>query len=417
MAEQKRQHRAFVIARLVLVVLFIGLWGLLFVAGYPMPYGFLFALMAEAATLAAFLFTLKRVRAAGTLDRLHQLLLFCELGFHSAIFYFLGGVSWLGGIAYLYALLYGAVFLTWRQAALFSVAVGLAFVTVVTLDGSGVLPHQWYLPQGADRYRDPEFLLTTSVSFVGVISTISFWMVFIGNEMRRERDVALRANDELVKTQRELRLLNEELEHKVAERTRVLAFRAEHDQLTGLLNRGSVTRRAQETLALARRSQQPLSVIVADGDNFKTCNDRGGHVYGDRVLRTLADVLIESCRETDLVGRLGGDEFLIVLPNTAAAGALRYCRRLSRLLQRKQSVWPEERLPLPTLSLGVAVFPEHGPEMAELISVADKAMYDAKAEGGARWKVGASGATFTLDRRRADGHPEPAAPLAGPAGD
>ncbi len=416
MTEKKRQHTAFVRARLLLVLLFVGLWGLLFLAGYGMPYGFLFVLVAEAAALTAFLYGLQVVRTPHTLDRMHQGLLFCELTAHSAIFYFLGGVSWLGGIAYFYAVLYGGVFLTWRRAVLFSVAVSLAFVTTMTLDSSGVLPHQWYLPQGADRYQDTEFLVTTSIGFVGVISTITFWMVFIGNELRHERDVALRANEELVKTQEELRLLNQELEQKVIERTRVLAFRAEHDQLTGLLNRGSVTRRAQESLALARRSEQPLTVIIADGDNFKTCNDRGGHVYGDEVLRTLADTLKESCRETDLVGRLGGDEFLIVLPNTAVTGALRYCRRLLRLLRKKQGAWRDERLPLPALSLGVAVFPRHGPEMEELIRVADKAMYDAKAEGGARWKVGACGATFSAERHR-DGHPEPVALLAGPVTD
>lgn len=411
MTEKKRQHTAFVKARLWLVALFIGCWAFLYLAGNAMPYGFLVVLAAEAVALAGLLGGLRRVRSAHTLDRMHQALLACELVAHSAMFYFLGGVSWLGGIAYFYAVLYGVVFLTWRQAVLFAAAVSGAFLITVTLDSSGFLPHQWYLPQGADRYQDPEFLAATSVGFVGVISTITFWMIFIGNEMRHERDVALRANEELVKTQQELQLLNQELETKVAERTRVLAFRAEHDQLTGLLNRGSVTRRAQESLALAQRSQQPLTVIVADGDNFKTCNDKGGHVYGDQVLRILADTLKESCRETDIVGRLGGDEFLIVLPNTAAVGALRYCRRLLRLLQQKQRDCEDESLPVPALSLGVAVFPPHGVEMEELIRVADKAMYDAKAEGGARWKVGTCGATFGAERRQPSRRPEPA-PLA-----
>lgn len=411
MTEKKRQHTAFVRARLWLVALFIGFWASLYLVGYAMPYGFLVVLAAEAAALASLLAGLRNVRTVHSLDRMHQALLACELVAHSAIFYFLGGVSWLGGVAYFYALLYGVVFLTWRQAALFAAAVCAAFLVTVTLDSSGFLPHQWYLPQGADRYQDPEFLAATSVSFVGVIATITLWMVFIGSELRHERDVALRTNEELVKTQQELQLLNQELETKVAERTRVLAFRAEHDQLTGLLNRGSVTRRAQDSLALAQRSQQPLTVIVADGDNFKTCNDKGGHVYGDQVLRILADTLKESCRETDVVGRLGGDEFLIVLPNTAAVGALRYCRRLLRLLQQKQRDCEDESLPVPALSLGVAVFPQHGVEMEELIRVADKAMYDAKAEGGARWKVGTCGATFGAQQRLPSRRPAPA-PLA-----
>lgn len=416
MTEKKRQHRAFVSARLLLVLMFIGLWPVMAVAGLRLPTGYLIALIVEAGALVLYGRLVPRVGAARTLDRMHYLLLTAEIGFHSAMVYFLGGASWVGPIAYIYAVLYAGAFLTRWQTVVFTAAVATAAASLTILDATGVIPHQVFLPQGPDRYQDPKFVATSAIMFTGVLATIAFWVAWLGNEVRRERDVALRANEELVKTQRALSLLNEELEQKVAERTHVLAFRAEHDQLTGLLNRGSVTRRAQESLALARRSQQPLAVIVADGDNFKSCNDRGGHVYGDEVLRILADTLKESCRETDLVGRLGGDEFLIVLPNTAVMGALRYCRRLLRLLRQKQGIRQDESLPLPALSLGLAVFPQHGPEMEELIRVADKAMYDAKAEGGARWKVGACGATFTVERHR-DGHPEPVAPLAGPVTD
>ena len=394
LAEKRRQHQAFVSARLVLVLLFIGLWIGLLPPGYPMPYGFLAVLLAEAAVLLIFRRLVRGARSPQALERVHHVLLFCELGFHTAIVYFLGGVSWLGAMAYLYAVIYAAVFLTWRQAALFTAAVCASFLAIVSLDGAGVLPHQWYLPQGPDRYQDPDFLVTTSVAFVGVIATVTFWMVFIGGEMRRQRDVALRANVELLRVQEQMRQLNDELEKKVAERTRVLAFRAEHDQLTGLLNRGSMTRRSHEMLSLARRGERTLALIIADGDNFKLCNDTGGHGFGDHVLRTLADSLKDTCRESDLAARIGGDEFMVLLPDTGWRGALRFCRRLVKVVETRRREWAVHELRLATVSLGIAVFPEHGSDLEDLIRVADRAMYDAKAAGGASYRLGSGEATF-----------------------
>ncbi len=217
--------------------------------------------------------------------------------------------------------------------------------------------------------------------FVGVLGTIAFWMAWLGNEVRRERDEALRANGELVAVQAELTALNEELERKVEERTEALLRRADTDQLTGLLNRGAMTRRFRELLALAQRGGRPLAVILADGDDFKACNDRGGHPYGDRILQFLARALSERSREADHVGRMGGDEFLMVLPDTDAAGAVRVCRRVARQIERKKErAW--EGLPVPTLSFGVAVYPQCGGSVDELIRSADQAMYRAKGEGG-----------------------------------
>ena len=209
MAEKRRQHRAFVNARLVLVLLFISLWLVLTPVGYSIPYGFVFVLAGEAAALLIYRQLLKGVQDAHTLDRMHYVLLVAELGFHTAIVYFLGGVSWLGPVAYIYALMYATVFLSGRQAAAFTALVAAAFMALVSLEGAGVIPHQWYLPQGPDRYSDPEFLVTTTVAFVGVAATVTFWMVFLGNEVRRERDEALRANAKLVKAQEEMRLLND----------------------------------------------------------------------------------------------------------------------------------------------------------------------------------------------------------------
>lgn len=368
--------------------MFVALWVALLPLGYPMPFGFLVALLAEIFTLVVFLRSVKRARRPETLETLHISLVLCELGFHTAMVYYLGGVSWLGPIAYLYALLYAVVFFTRWQAAVFTGMVIASFILVVSLDGAGILPHQWYLPQGTGRFQDPDFLVPTTIGFVGVMSTVAFWMVFIGNEMRRETNAALRANAELLKAQDELRALNEKLERKVEERTRVLAYRAEHDQLTDLLNRGAIQHKCLDLLALARRGGRPLTTIVADADNFKICNDVGGHDYGDQVLKALATGLAASCRETDLIGRMGGDEFLIILPDTGEHGAVRFCKRALKHLEAIRKGWAGSGPPIPSVSMGIGVFPDHGSDLDDLVRVADRAMYDAKAEGGGRCRVG-----------------------------
>ena len=138
---------------------------------------------------------------------------------------------------------------------------------------------------------------------------------------------------------------------------------------------------------------------MADGDNFKVCNDNGGHAYGDEVLRVLADSLRQCSRESDVVGRQGGDEFLIVLPDTGEKGALKFCKRLLKQVEARAASWHLEGPAMPTLSLGVSVFPEHSSDVDELILIADRAMYDAKAAGGNRVAVGSSGASFITAHR------------------
>jgi diguanylate cyclase (GGDEF)-like protein len=188
--------------------------------------------------------------------------------------------------------------------------------------------------------------------------------------------------------QGQLRALNEELERKVEERTEALLKRAETDQLTGLLNRGAITRRFRELLALAQRGGRPLAVVLADGDNFKACNDVGGHPHGDRILQFLAQGLAEKSRETDYIGRMGGDEFLLLLPDTSAPGAVNLCRRVAEYIEKEKDR-AGEGLPVPTLSFGIAVFPDCGNDADDLIRTADQAMYEAKREGGNRWRFSA----------------------------
>jgi diguanylate cyclase (GGDEF)-like protein len=162
------------------------------------------------------------------------------------------------------------------------------------------------------------------------------------------------------------------------------------DELTQLANR----RRFTETLSLevrrAERFKDPLTLVLADLDDFKQINDRHGHQVGDEVLRRFADVLRANVRDFDLPVRFGGEEFAILLPETGLAGGEQLARRLAAALARLRLPETGSDRPPVTASFGVASFPEaHG--VAELLSAADQALYQAKFEGKNRVAVAFSG--------------------------
>ena len=127
---------------------------------------------------------------------------------------------------------------------------------------------------------------------------------------------------------------------------------------------------------------------MADADGFKRCNDVGGHLHGDEVLRLMAHALRGACRATDLVGRLGGDEFLVVLFDANGEGVRRLVEAAHESLSRMRALAKDPNLPLPYLSFGAAFLPEHGSTMEELVRVADHAMYRVKQRGGRSWEIG-----------------------------
>lgn len=166
-------------------------------------------------------------------------------------------------------------------------------------------------------------------------------------------------------------------------RTRHLA---RHDGLTGLLNRREVIAGCQDECERARRHGLPLSVLSFDLDNFKRINDQHGHAAGDQVLREVAQLCRRSLRRGDLAGRLGGEEFLLVLPHTDPAAALRLAERLRGQVQAE--VQAAGGMPV-TASLGVATLGE-GQGADELLLAADQALYRAKHGGRNRAEVAAT---------------------------
>lgn len=165
------------------------------------------------------------------------------------------------------------------------------------------------------------------------------------------------------------------------EAERKLEQLAQTDFLTGLANRRHFLLLAEQELARAQRYGGPLSVFMIDVDHFKAVNDTHGHQLGDLVLQTLGKVCRDVLRDIDIVGRLGGEEFGVVLPHTDYADALEAAERLRRAVADAKV--PQERgLPLRiTISIGVASLVDATVNIDTLLSQADQALYQAKDAG------------------------------------
>jgi diguanylate cyclase (GGDEF)-like protein len=176
-----------------------------------------------------------------------------------------------------------------------------------------------------------------------------------------------------------LRIL--QLEDKLVEAREGMRFKATHDPLTSLLNRGVIMDLISKELVRAQREKSSITVLLGDLDHFKQVNDTYGHPIGDEVLRETARRLLASVRSYDLVGRYGGEEFLMVLNSCGAINAFARAEQIREAISKLPVQTARGALPV-TMSLGVLPTGELGPRSLEdILAEVDVALYAAKMAG------------------------------------
>jgi diguanylate cyclase (GGDEF)-like protein len=245
----------------------------------------------------------------------------------------------------------------------------LSFVAVGALYYLGALPHT---------------PLTAHALQISSLVEVAVLTLALVDRLRALREEKERATED---AQRHLASLNEQLEQVVAERTQTLMDSNQRllelvnqDSLTGLLNHRTVMETMQRAFSAATRYGQAMGVIMIDLDHFKRVNDQYGHLAGDQVLTGVARVLKSGVRASDLCGRFGGEEFLLVLPQASEQAAHELAERLREAIARLEiPALKGERV---TASFGVAIYPGRGDDSPlDMVRRADGALYRAK-QGG-----------------------------------
>ena len=186
------------------------------------------------------------------------------------------------------------------------------------------------------------------------------------------------ANERLSDALEELRASRDEIARKNVE----LEHMATHDVLTGCLGRGAFFQRMAQAWEDARRTGRPLSCLALDIDKFKSVNDGFGHAAGDRVIQQIGRTLVESFRAADVVGRYGGDEFLVGMPGCDLDQSLAIADKLRRTIEERCKTSFNDVAGLHvTVSIGIATSRGDDGALADLIELADQALYDAKSNG------------------------------------
>lgn len=199
-----------------------------------------------------------------------------------------------------------------------------------------------------------------------------------------ERNELLSENQKLVL---ELKSLNLNLEKAVEKRTLELKLAnsrlselAMTDPLTNALNKRAFSKKLIEEVDRSSRYHHPLSLAMIDVDHFKHFNDTEGHILGDEALKKVAQLFAGNLRKSDSLGRFGGEEFIIMLPETKIQGGMEICERLRSAIEQERFQGQHKSGYL-TISVGLSVFPEAGETAEDLIKAADKALYEAKQSG------------------------------------
>lgn len=215
-------------------------------------------------------------------------------------------------------------------------------------------------------------------SFLSVPLLVKGKVIGVLNTHRSQRN-AFKKND--------LDLFTEVAEHVAVavEKARLLEKSKEdaaRDELTALYNRRSLFEGLNKELKRSKRYKKVFSIVIMDVDNFKSYNDINGHLDGDNALRQIARIMRDNQREEDIVARFGGEEFILLLPETDKVKATAVAEKLRKLIFDEKFVGeefiPEGKL---TASMGISAYPEDGEDGLQLIDTADKALYLSKSKG------------------------------------
>jgi len=165
-----------------------------------------------------------------------------------------------------------------------------------------------------------------------------------------------------------------------------LEILATFDSLTGLYNRRAILGKLHELITRANRYKEDFSLVMLDIDHFKKVNDRYGHLIGDEVLEKIAALIRRNIRDTDIAGRYGGEEFIIILPQTNLSSAWVVAERIRNIIEKAQMKDPAGNVFAITVSQGLSGW-ERGEDADSLISCADEALYKAKGKGRNRVQI------------------------------
>ena len=155
---------------------------------------------------------------------------------------------------------------------------------------------------------------------------------------------------------------------------------SEIDELTGIYNVRAFGAVAERVHRQSQQSNQPYSVVMVDSDNMKTVNDTYGHDFGNRLLKLIVSRMQQNLRETDVLARYGGDEFIVLLPHTKEDGAFEVAERIRKAIATTPLDIQDAQVQT-TVSIGIATYPEHGADLALVMNRADHALYASKKRG------------------------------------